>query len=235
MRDDFNKSLKDTLAKRVAYRCSNPKCRKPTSAPHTIPDKAVSVGVAAHITAASPGGPRYDPLLSTQQRTSPANGIWLCQTCAKLIDSDAERFTKAVLVDWKETAEHFASTEIHQPANSNRINEPQRTQGLQTVTKLLSRGERRGAFMEHVQRLIEDLKDFPPDADASDLRTELAAKLHTLNDDFGDVIVDAHQFCLHQACDLAVKWKAAPVDTGRNSRATYIALRQIVKHLEEIR
>jgi hypothetical protein len=64
MRDDFPTLIKEMLAKRVGYRCSNPGCRKPTSGPQEDPSKAVNVGVAAHITAASPNGPRYDPSLT---------------------------------------------------------------------------------------------------------------------------------------------------------------------------
>jgi len=40
------------------------------------------------------------------------NGIWLCQSCAKLIDSDLAKYTKEVLLDWKETAEHLAAAEV---------------------------------------------------------------------------------------------------------------------------
>ena len=56
MRDDFDKETKETLARRVGYLCSNPSCRKPTSGPQTDPAKAINLGVAAHITAASLGG-----------------------------------------------------------------------------------------------------------------------------------------------------------------------------------
>ena len=113
MRDDFSQRIKETLAKRVGYRCSNPRCRKTTSGPHSTSDKSVNVGVAAHITAASMGGPRYDSSVDADHRASVNNGLWLCQTCAKLIDSDPAKYTTTVLNDWKETAEHLASTEIH--------------------------------------------------------------------------------------------------------------------------
>jgi hypothetical protein len=52
--------------------------------------KPLILGVAAHITAASPDGPRYDQNLSSEQRKSPDNGIWLCQNCAKLVDNDGK-------------------------------------------------------------------------------------------------------------------------------------------------
>lgn len=109
-RDEFSRPTKEALAKRVAYRCS--KCRSLTAGPHTSSAQAVSIGVAAHICAASPGGPRYDLEMTSQQRVSIDNAIWLCQSCAKLIDSDAQRYSVSVLVTWKLDAEARASREL---------------------------------------------------------------------------------------------------------------------------
>jgi len=105
MRDEFDRETREVLARRVGLRCSHPKCRKPTSGPAIDPTKALNVGVAAHITAASPGGPRYDSNLSTQERKSAANGIWLCQMCGKLVDNDEQRYTAEMLREWKRQAE----------------------------------------------------------------------------------------------------------------------------------
>lgn len=58
-----------------------------------------------------PGGPRYDPDMASEVRSDISNGIWLCQTHAKLIDDDEFTYTPAVLRDWKETAEHMAALE----------------------------------------------------------------------------------------------------------------------------
>lgn len=112
MRDEFSAKTKDILAQRVGFRCSNPKCRKATSGPDSTGSKAINVGVAAHIAAASEGGPRFDASMTLEQRTSPENGIWLCQICAKLIDSDKTKYTREVLLDWRETAEHLAAAEV---------------------------------------------------------------------------------------------------------------------------
>jgi hypothetical protein len=60
-------------------RCSNPCCRKATSGPQADLRKAVNIGVASHITAASAFGPRYDAKLSSAARTSIENAKWLCQ------------------------------------------------------------------------------------------------------------------------------------------------------------
>jgi hypothetical protein len=108
MRDEFPRPVKEILAKRVSFRCSNPGCRQQTSGPQDDPAKAINVGVAAHITAASPDGPRHDPAFTVDARTSAVNGIWLCQSCGKLVDSDEQRYTVAVLHRWKTISEAAA-------------------------------------------------------------------------------------------------------------------------------
>ena len=113
MRDNFSAATIETLAKRVSYRCSNPNCRRPTSGPSLIKEKSVSIGVAAHISAASNGGKRYDPNITIEQRKSIENAIWLCQNCGKLIDSDEKRFTTKTLIDWKLAAENEAQSFIY--------------------------------------------------------------------------------------------------------------------------
>ena len=114
MRDDFPAATRELLAKRVGYRCSNPGCRQLTSGPHDDPGRAINLGVAAHVTAASPGGLRYDTALSSKQRRSIENGIWLCQTCGKLVDSDDSRYSVASLTEWKRIAEAMTRGEIEQ-------------------------------------------------------------------------------------------------------------------------
>lgn len=112
MRDDFSNVVKGILAARVNNRCSNPRCRQPTSGPQIDPEKALNVGVASHMTAASPDGPRYDPTLTSEQRKHPDNGIWLCQKCGKLVDNDAARYTVELLREWKRSAEELALQEV---------------------------------------------------------------------------------------------------------------------------
>ncbi len=103
-RDDFPKPTIEHLAKRAGQCCSNPFCRKTTSGPNSSPEKASIIGVAAHITAAAKRGKRYDPGLSKESRSSINNGIWLCENCAKLIDTDEIKYSKETLLKWK--AEH---------------------------------------------------------------------------------------------------------------------------------
>lgn len=111
-RDNFSSSTKNLLAKRVGEKCSNPSCRKPTCAANEAPDKIINIGVAAHICAAAKGGPRYDENMTPEERKSPENGIWLCQSCSKLIDTDITRYTREVLINWKRVAEDLAVKEV---------------------------------------------------------------------------------------------------------------------------
>ena len=112
-RDDFSPATKRTLAGRAGYACSNPDCRRLTAGAALGDDaKVVSVGVAAHIKGAAPGGPRYDPLQSAEERRHASNGIWLCSAHAKQIDDDYAHFTVDKLKTWKKQAEERSALAI---------------------------------------------------------------------------------------------------------------------------
>lgn len=112
-RDEFTESTKRKLADSVGCRCSNPNCRKFTKGASREGDGQINnIGVAAHISAASPGGPRYDPRMSEKERKDFGNGIWLCQSCANLIDNDVTKYTVELLIKWKEKAEELAANEL---------------------------------------------------------------------------------------------------------------------------
>ena len=64
-RDNFRAPVIKTLRERVATRCSNPNCRVATFAP-SGEDGVSNIGIAAHIHAASKGGPRYDENMSIE-------------------------------------------------------------------------------------------------------------------------------------------------------------------------
>ena len=112
MRDEFSKKTKDTLAKRVNYLCSNPKCGRLTIGPSEDETKSILVGVAAHICAAAKNGPRYNSELSMSERTSVNNGIWLCSYCSVLIDKEESYFTVEKIREWKNTTENLVKTSL---------------------------------------------------------------------------------------------------------------------------
>jgi len=108
VRDNFYPATKRSLMLRVNGRCSNPICGKATSGPNSDKNKSVNIGKAAHICAASPGGPRYDPNMTSAERSDIDNGIWLCSVCADLVDKDVMLYTKELLRRWKKNAENIA-------------------------------------------------------------------------------------------------------------------------------
>lgn len=116
-RHEFNADIKQKLAIRVCYKCS--KCQRPTAGPSNDDSGKVMVGVAAHICAASPGGPRYDPNQSELDRKAITNGIWLCANCAKCVDDDDQHFTVAVLREMKREAESQARKELDLPPGAS--------------------------------------------------------------------------------------------------------------------
>lgn len=103
-RDDFRQPIIRQIAQRAGYRCSSPACLRPTIGPDGSGDTA-SIGVAAYITAAAEGGPRYDPGMTSEDRSAAENGIWLCQTCSRLIDVDMPSHPTEHLREWKTLAE----------------------------------------------------------------------------------------------------------------------------------
>jgi hypothetical protein len=72
----------------------------------------MNIGIAAHISAASPNGPRFNKELSSEERKSIKNGIWLCYNCSVLIDRDVERYTCSLLHKWKGETEAYISKQI---------------------------------------------------------------------------------------------------------------------------
>lgn len=124
-RDDFPSSVKRKLAERAGGRCSFPQCNQSTSGPSLDShDVSINNGIAAHITAASPGGSRYDANMTSEVRGSIANGIWLCPTHASLIDKESSVYSTKQLQQWKAEAEYSArkSLEFNQQSTSSTEN-----------------------------------------------------------------------------------------------------------------
>lgn len=193
MRDDFPLKTKELLAKRVGGRCSNPSCERATSGPKKDPAGSINIGVAAHITAASRGGPRFNSALDDEQRTDYENGIWLCQNCAKLVDSDAVKYTVDQLRRWKQEAEASAQQALEHPGARGTgqiyvdsvvsINQS----GGQVAKTIINPKPAPRLLASHDRRLIGRLSSLPPleyilhllsgDSEARNLADELNAVL----------------------------------------------------------
>lgn len=116
-RDDFPEKVKSTLAKRANYCCSSPSCGRVTAGPDGGQGVA-SIGVAAHIRAAAPGGARYDVGQSNTDRKSIENGIWLCASCSRLVDSDPKMYTVELLQKWKRNREEGVRSMLQDPSDN---------------------------------------------------------------------------------------------------------------------
>lgn len=83
-RDDFPAVVRHQIEKKSAYRCSNPDCRRMLIGPSEDFKKVVYMGVVAHICAAAPNGPRYDRMMSAEERASEERLAFvplLCRAC----------------------------------------------------------------------------------------------------------------------------------------------------------
>ena len=120
-RDDFSSKTIETLKKRASYICSNPNCRKITIAPSDKDgNKILYFGRAAHITAAAPGGPRYDENLNSEERSSIDNAIFLCSNCADMIDdNNGLDFSVHIIKSWKTDHEKWIRSNLNKRIDKN--------------------------------------------------------------------------------------------------------------------
>lgn len=103
------KTIRTILQQQVGGHCSI--CDARTWAPHADAGKALVLGDAAHIAAASPGGPRYDPTMSEDDRNAPENLIWLCVRCHREVDGNSIPFSCEWLMQKKAEALRAAEDE----------------------------------------------------------------------------------------------------------------------------
>lgn len=113
--NEFSKETIVMLASRARYQCTL--CNAATIGPSgNNSTTSVSVGVAAHICAASPKGPRYDPNMSSEQRGHINNGIHLCANCSSKIDkNNGMDFSIEFLIKKKAEHEKKMSEQVGQP------------------------------------------------------------------------------------------------------------------------
>ncbi|WP_433885408.1 hypothetical protein [Pseudomonas vranovensis] len=113
-RDDFVGSTPQKIRDSAGNVCSYPGCHVHTHGAKSNGGGTVSVGVACHIKAAAPGGPRYDEKQTSEQRRHFDNGIWMCQTHSRLIDADDSAFSVETLLQWKRDAEARSNSLLNQ-------------------------------------------------------------------------------------------------------------------------
>jgi hypothetical protein len=145
-RDDLSPTQQRKLAERASFYCSRPDCRKLTigpPAPGGDPEGSTNIGVAAHICAAAPNGPRYDPKQTPQERSSIKNGIWLCEDDARRIDNKADEraYSAELLHKWKSEHEGWVRTHFGRvPQPISEVSGTHSAKGKGCVTALDVRG-----------------------------------------------------------------------------------------------
>lgn len=88
---------KRIVLQRSGNRCAYTGCDRSLVIDAGIEGTAKSVGKIAHITAASPAGPRFDATMSTAQRGDASNLIVLCSDHHDLIDSAVDKHPNELL------------------------------------------------------------------------------------------------------------------------------------------
>ena len=97
----FTGPIRDLLAKRASWYCSNPACGILTVGPTADETTASNLGEAAHIYGARPGSARYRDEMTDPARADVSNGIWLCCTCHKHADDDPLAHPAELLFEWR--------------------------------------------------------------------------------------------------------------------------------------
>jgi len=179
-RDEFTPKTKRKVAERAAFICSNPNCNKITIGPsESDQNKSAKVGVAAHICAASPQGPRYDMSQTPGQRKGIQNAIWLCPSCAALIDkNDGEDFPADHLRKWKRDHETLIKKCLEgDKRTAVRLRGGSDSAAKQNAKRIMDLLEHRGALFKaytqedprHVVESLDKLRD-----KLTEIRSDLA-------------------------------------------------------------
>lgn len=87
-RANFTPKVRELIESAAGHQCSFPACNRRTSGPGLTSEYLSNSGYAAHIYAASSGGPRGQGGLSEAELKGAGNGIWLCGKHAKLVDNN---------------------------------------------------------------------------------------------------------------------------------------------------
>lgn len=91
---------------RSGNRCAYPSCGTELVYEAEVDgDQPKVTGKVAHVAAASPGGPRYDPSMTDAQRSSADNLLYLCGPHHDAVDAQLEKHTTTFLTEAKLTHE----------------------------------------------------------------------------------------------------------------------------------
>jgi len=106
---------KNQLAMRAHFICSNPDCRATTVASSEADEsKLIYTGRAAHIHSAAVRGPRPNPSLTPEERSSMGNGVFLCSICADMVDdNNGLDYPAETLRAWKAQHDEWVGSNLN--------------------------------------------------------------------------------------------------------------------------
>src|SRR5690554_7720858 len=95
LRDRVPRAQEKVVIARSGNKCAYPDCGLDlTMDPKSAHDQPKATGKVAHIAAASPGGPRYDPNMTPEERGSAENLIYVCGPHHDVVDSQLDHHTR---------------------------------------------------------------------------------------------------------------------------------------------
>lgn len=115
--NDFSDKVKNLAGRSVGFRCCFPECNRLLVSRKKNSIELINIAEYAHIAAASPGGPRYDSSLSSEEIKSYDNCIVMCGSHHHIIDTDPVEYNTEKLKEWKSIAEERTRQEVLNPRN----------------------------------------------------------------------------------------------------------------------
>lgn len=112
-RDRVPRAQEKVVIARSGDKCAYPGCGIAlTIESQSSGDQPKATGKVAHIAAASPGGPRYDATMTSAQRGSAENLIYLCGPHHDAVDFQLEHHSRQFLLEAKRSHEETVSRAV---------------------------------------------------------------------------------------------------------------------------
>ena len=166
---------------RALFARSGNRCAFPECAQRLIDTDNLFVGQICHIEAQSPGGPRYNPTQSDEQRDNSANLLLLCYPHHRRVDSDANLYN----VEWLRNIKQ-------QHENAYRAHPFELEEGL--AAAILTETHEYWRRLHVIQRTQEEQYDMAmgvnPDASFAEVLTSLRELLVSMDHLFGQASGD---------------------------------------------
>jgi hypothetical protein len=165
-RAEFSQSVIRIAKERAAYICSNPNCRLMTIGPSASDENLVEyIGEVAHILPAKKKGPRETIPFDPNERSSIDNAIFLCGSCARMIDKNKGiDYPAKTLKEWRTKHYSWIRENINKQLSRTTANETFHNHGnvvfgIQNINYVLPPEPKSENHLLHDQKVFERLID----------------------------------------------------------------------------